>query len=245
MAHPSRNRFRARRIARVREPAPPEENLVVQVQMPIVGLINNDAITTWFNSVVGGPNATQSTAINKPQYKIDAGVHSVKFNAGGDGHDFFTIALDTSAYTAASIFVVIKAESDPSVGGDAGLWTLSDADFNAHYPFTDGVVYDNAWSTVRKTVGNLTPDLSTQYRLYDVISASGSWKARLDTVEVFSTGTNTVDGATSLEIGRGNIAAGNFGFAGNMKELLIYSAALSTIQRDTMDEYIDYKFNIP
>jgi len=226
----------------VPEDQPPLTNLVVWLKTPIVGLVNNDQVTTWPDSSGNGNDATQTTEADKPEYLTNQinGL-DVVFIDGGNS-EFLNIALNASGYTAASIFIVLKVTADPSTGAGAGLWNLSDADFSAHFPYTDGVIYDNAFSTVRKTVGNPTPSL-TSFHIYDVISASGSWKARLDAVELFATGTNTVDGATSLVLGRSTIG-GSFDFGGSIAEVLIYNAALSDTDRNDAETYLATRFAI-
>lgn len=126
-----------------------------------------------------------------------------------------------SSLTAAHMFVVVYPDADPGIGGGT-WWKLGNPGTTDHTPFTDGVIYDSAGSTARKTVGNPTPSLAAPH-VYDVISVSGEWTANLDGAQLFTTATNTVGWSATPTIGStGNPMNGYVG------DVVIFDRKLTT-----------------
>lgn len=212
---------------------------IVWLKTPIAGLVQDQDVSTWPDS---SGNGNDATGVNGPSYQSSVNtinsLPTVFCNAGLP--EYFTIAVNATGWSAATVAIVVDAAEDPSSGGGAGLWTLSTADFNAHYPYTDGVIYDNAFSTVRKTVGDPTPALTSPHH-YIVTSTAGAWTAYLDGTQLFTTGTNTFSGRNGFEIMRSSTSGSN-ALGGFIAELLIYDSVLAGADLTSLIAYLDNRF---
>jgi hypothetical protein len=216
----------------------PPTGPIVWLKTPIVGLVQDDSVTTWPDS---SGNGNDATGVNTPRYQTTTTFNSLHTVACDSGlPEYFTIAVDASAWSEATVAIVLKVDADPPGGGGNGLWTLSDADFNAHFPYTDGVIYDNAFSTVRKTVGNPTPSLTSEHH-YIVTSKASEWTAYLDGTSLHSTGTNTFDGRNGFEFMRSS-TSGSVGVTGFVSELLIYDSVLAGADLTQLIAYLDDRY---
>jgi chitodextrinase len=186
-------------------------------------------------TAAGGARPTFKTAIVNGQsvYRFDGLANVVALG-------------DLSALTQAEIFIVVKIDGpDPPLDGAfSGLWELgSTGVFATHYPWTDGNVYEGfgAASGGRKTVGNLTPAL-TSWRIYSVYSAANDWAAYLDGVQVFSTGTNTASFPAAGKLGEGNGTA--YHLDGDVAELVMYDHKLASGVRTDVIDYLKSEYGI-
>lgn len=151
----------------------------------------------------------------------------------------FTLAL-----TEGEIFYVFKRNTDvPGVGTSSGFWKMDNQLDACHVPFTDGNIYD-AWGTnVRRNIGNPTTDLSNA-SLYNVVSASGEWTARINNTVFFTTATNTVDFGGGF-IYYGASFSGFVGFSyfdGYIMEVIVYDRKLTTPERNAVVAYLNTKW---
>jgi hypothetical protein len=212
-----------------------------------LGGVDNSTVTTWEdqsgNSNDGtGAGDSGAKPVLKTAQTPDGGpavyVDSTSSNRRITFADFLT------GTAAAEVFVVIRAVSDPAPGGSPavnnGFWRFGSAGGGssaAHYPFTDGVIYDDFGSNSRKTVGNPS-DALTDWHVYNVSSASAAWTSRLDGTVLYTTATNTVSWDTVPKLGIGYTSGadqvGQFYFA----ELIIYPSVLGTDERTTVLEYL-------
>lgn len=101
------------------------------------------------------------------------------------------------------MYMVFKVISE-SVNNGLMNWGTSGSD--SHWPFSDGVQYNDFGATARKTVGNPSVSLTSTYRIIRIYSAASDWKFFIDggaggssggTTAFFSTATNTVGWASS------------------------------------------------
>lgn len=145
---------------------------------------------------------------------------------------------------AASYFAVAKRANDPPAGGgDQGplIAAFTAAGNDSHWPFSDGNIYEAFGTDTRKTVGDPTPSLASGFRIYSVHSAAGDFRAYLDATSIFSTGTNTAGLGTSTRVIAANGAAY---FDGWLAELVFFSAALSSGDREKMEGYLAWKYGL-
>jgi hypothetical protein len=147
-----------------------------------------------------------------------------------------------SGVTEACYFIALKRVLDPpTTESRTGhpIRFLSGVSSDSHYPWTDGNIYDHTLTNSRKTAGNPTLSL-TNFHLYNVDSKSGSWIARINKAQLFSTGTNTIDiGGTAL--GKGG---GSYFFDGDIGEFIAYSSILSSTDRGKVEDYLYNKWGI-
>jgi len=174
---------------------------------PLVELDDTCAVTVetgvsiWADKSGNGRNAVQATAANQPAL-VSGGLNGknvIQFDAVND----FLLISGVPAQTAVTGFVVVKATDPQPDVYNSGLWGYSTASLVTMYPGTNGSIYDNFASSARKTTVNPTPSLGDP-RIYSVESAAGSWKNRLDGVQLYSTTSNIVTTATGIYLGRTN-----------------------------------------
>jgi hypothetical protein len=176
-------------------------------------------VTTWYDQSGNANNATQSTAGNQPQIVSSGSVilenskPTISFLSGLSGFGFATFSPST-----VEGFLVVKAKADPPSGTNSGFISIGSDTFNSHFPFIDGNIYDAFGTDNRKSVGNPTTPLN-QLNLYNVLSASGQWTARLNTTQIFTTSSNVVAINANPTIAAKNIS---FGMSNFISEFIIY-----------------------
>ena len=177
----------------------------------------------------------------RPTYRADGGAEwnngpVLEFTTAFGSAQGFN-GPNLSALTAGEAFFLIANTNDPAAASVSSiLQYMGTSAFESHVPFTDGNIYDDFGSTVRKTVGNPTPSF-TSPRIYNVVSASGDWSATLDGSSLHSTGTNTVGFPAAPMLGIGK-SLGNY-FLGEMKAFLLYDGKLSSGDRTAVYDYLD------
>lgn len=214
-------------------------NLQLWLRAQSLDLSNGARVGTWVDSSGKGNSGSQSTLDSQPR-KIDDvlnGYPVVRFD--GD-NDFFTFANFLSTFAAGEIFIVLRPKKDPQpVEARSGLWDMGSETLISHYPWTNGVIYDEFGTTARKAVGNPAPSLA-EWRLYNVRSATNAWSAHLDGVQLFATATNTVGWPTVPRLG----GVSSIFFDGDIAEVLIYGSILSTFDRGRLAEYFRRKYRL-
>jgi hypothetical protein len=204
-----------------------------------------DPVGAWDDASGNDDHYTQATAGSRPAFKtgIVNGLPVVRFDGASD---YLAGPNHLSALTAATAFVVVKIDNDPPGAADqSGLWDMDAASDAAHYPFTDGNVYDGWGSTARKSTGNPTLSLSAAFRVYGVVSASGAWTSYVDGTQHYTTGTNTVGFGTAPEFGRSfNGAATYYYLDGDVAEVIVYDSALGTTDRQSVEGYLATKYGL-
>jgi hypothetical protein len=190
------------------------------------GALNNGFITTWYDQSGNARNATQTTALNQPQIVSAGSVilenskSTISFLSGLSGLDFSTFSG-----SSVTMFMIVKAKNDPALtDADSGFVSFGVGGAASHYPYRDGVIYDESFSNSRKTVGNPTTTLA-QLNLYNVLSKSAEWTARLNTTQIFTTSSNIVTINSSPKIGSKNALYGMNNF---ISELILYPSDQST-----------------
>lgn len=223
--------------------------LAVWLKADALVLSDGAAVSTWADSSGSGRNATQGVGANQPTYKtaIVNGLPVVRFAGAGGASTFNSLVFATfPAFTQQTVFIVVKVVSDPGLDASrSGLWIMgvAGAANNTHYPFSDGIIYDDAGSTVRKTTVNPTPSLSSAFRTYCVRSAPSDWQTFLDGSQLFSTGTNTVGQPAAPTLGRSfDVSPSIPALNGDIAEFLVYDSALSATDRLAVESYLRVKY---
>lgn len=167
---------------------------------------HDDHVYQWNDQSGGGHHLVQSDDSNgnRPHLSTSQthlGVDSLRFKQDTIVGRYFSIPSAVgSALSGAGqgeIWIVLKATSDDNASVAKGLHIIGSDSAVALYTYTDGQIYDTFGTTARKTVGDPASDLSSQFRVYHTHSASADWKAFLDNVQIFTTGSNTVGFLTS------------------------------------------------
>lgn len=201
----------------------------------IVGLSDNDKVTTWEDSSASNNDATQSNAAEKPIYKTSQidGLPAV----AGYGTNWFN--LNNVDFTAGEIFVVLKVENDPALDHWNGtIWRYGSSFDTEHYPYLDGIVYLSWGSTTRFTCGNPGLSLAT-WHLLNISSASGNWTCRTNRDIFFTSGSNSVDpNNTPTLLGDPSVVDS----IARMAEVILYTNVLSGTDRTNIQNYLDNKY---
>lgn len=203
----------------------------------IVGLSDGEAISTWEDSATSNFDGTQSGG-NRPIYKTGI-LNSLPIVRFDGTNDYFNIG-DFSGMSEGEIFVVLKIDTDPPAGDQTGMWSFNASDATAHYPWTDGNIYENFGTTARKTVGNPTPSLAG-WRIYSIYSATNDYQAFIDGTSVFSTATNTTQFQSGGTFGRSSSIRY---LDGDVAEIILYRAKLSVDNRAKVIDYLRIKYNL-
>ncbi len=184
-----------------------------------------------------GRHMTQATGSKKALIK-DARING-KATFLHDGVDDLYDLPDMSALTALTAFVVVRLAADPPpLDAKTGLWKLGThiGPGAAHYPYTDGTIYDGAGSAGRTVVGNPTPALTTA-RHYCARSAVGSWEAWLDGASLASNA-NAAGPGLPTDPRMGSFGGADVLLDGEWAELILCSAALSAGDRQAVEDYV-------
>jgi hypothetical protein len=188
----------------------------------------NGFVTTWYDQSGNANNATQSTAGNQPQIVSSGSVilenlkPTISFLSGLSGLDFSTFTA-----SAVTMFMIVKVKNDPPTDPNSGFvkfGTQGGSDVVNHFPYSDSNIYDDTFSTTRRTVGNPTTPLN-QLNIYNVLSTSTEWTAQLNTTQIYTSGINTVDINSNPKIGSQDIAYGMNNF---ISELIVYPSNQSS-----------------
>lgn len=187
---------------------------------------NNDPLSQWPDTSGDANHLTQATEANKPLYLAsgDNGWPAVVF----DGDSAF-FDLSGPSLTAGSIFAVLKSDADPS----ASITTSCPWHFGtplsgnaSHHPYTDGVLYEAAGSSVHKNAGNPVDSLAALHA-YLVRSAADDFTIDLNGQRIYSSGTNTVEFATTGgRVGRSSATMSHY-YGGRFYALIEYDHELS------------------
>lgn len=210
-----------------------------------VGLDDTDPMPT-LTGQHAGKNFTQASAGNRPSYLTDQ-LNSLAIAQLPSGK-YWNNGPDMSSLTAAHFFMVIKVPLDPCAWApdDSGVYDFSTAALASHLPFDLGLlgnIYDGAFSTTRKTVGNTHTTL-TQWSVYEVVSTPLEWTAKQNSTILFTTGSNVVSGRVSTQFGRNRVGDT---WDGSLAGMYLFSAKVSSDNLTAFYNYLNNRFglNIP
>lgn len=189
-----------------------------------------DTLSQWNDSSGAGNHATQATGANQPTYLAGArnGRAVVRFR------DPTVMGLPNvlTGLTAGTLLVVLKAHAD-AFGAMARFGSPDDA----FYPWSNGQIYDNFGTTVRKD--SIVPGVSLQqWNIVSVVSAASDYRYYINNVNKRTTATNTVGWHTSPVFGQ----AGGFYLRADVAEIMVYSGALSDGNRNALEVYLKNKW---
>jgi hypothetical protein len=187
-----------------------------------------DQLPAWPNLVAANPTLelAQPTGGSQPTYQPNIfndqpGLRFFdKFMTLPDGIlvPFFPDTIEA--------YLVIKIDNYPPGNSDtSGLWIAGAGDAS-HYSFSDGNIYEAFGSTSRKPAFNPGMSLAVP-RVYNIVSSTVGWKARLDGVTVANEGP-TFGIFNQFWLGRSTNAYYLRGYVG---ELTFFSVERTALQR--------------
>lgn len=207
----------------------------------------NDPISSWPDE--SGNGFAASLASGTAPKLLTASLNSknvVDFGGSASAAQMNFASTLMQGKTQGSYIAVVKVDNDPpstnpNSGAILSLFTNdTSASKASNWPFTDGIVYEHFGTTVRSTVGNPSPALSS-YRIYYVeITAGGVHTVYLDGTQIFTAAGKTVNfGAVARALGW----TGGSGYMdGKIAELAIYDAAHSAPNRQSLEGYLAHKW---
>lgn len=195
------------------------------------------SIGRWEDKSGNGRHALQSTAGLRPTFarNIQNRLNCIRF----DGSRWFS-TLDTSSTTSAFAICVFKIDNDPPTSTSYTahpLGTGGGDGANSHMPWTDGIIYDGTFTTIRKTTSNPSRSL-TLFTMYSVSSQANSWISKINSVEFHNTTSNTFDNRIFFAQG------GFYNLQGHIGEILSYSPIPSLRDIARIENYLNNKWKI-
>lgn len=219
---------------------PPSNGLLLRLKADVgVSLDLAGGVSTWSDQSGLGNNATQVTGANRPTVLANAlnGYPAIHFT--GSSAQYFNLPnfLNGASATAAEVLVVLR--STVTSGTNNGLWYFGTNPYD-WYPLNSGAVYESFGSNAQKPEDLPILNIS-QFHVYDVSSATGAWKSRLDGLTMCQTSTSTVAFNTTPYLGLNG--SGN-GFYGDIAEILVYDHVLSDSDRFAASAYLAGRYGI-
>jgi hypothetical protein len=209
-------------------PAIPLTNLALWLKADaIVGLNDNDPVTTWEDSSSENNDATQGTAANKPLYKtgIINGLPVVRFDASNDFMDTPDNAFVANPFSIFMVFSgTIAAGTHRAINDNGG------ANFGIGTDTADIIVFNGAFIGAAGLV-NDDPILVTY--IHDGANAS-FW---VDTVLAGTNAQANTPGRIRLSAPAGDV------LNGDIAEVIAYTADM-TAQRVAIETYLNTKYNL-
>lgn len=188
-------------------------------------------VKTWYDQSGNGNNATQTNQAYQPQI-VSGGVINTVSGLGYStpairfygSDDYFNLPLVFDSATAATVFSVNKTVSN---GG--GFWNYNNNLGGAtHHPWTDNNSYEGFGSTSR--YGFSSEGLFVSQHLYTVMSKTNDWRAFINGVSKYTSGSNTVyfpnsgDGVPPTPPRLGVDASLAFFYNGFYQEHIVYTS---------------------
>ncbi len=209
---------------------------------------NNDAVHTWKDQSSSHANAVQVTGTNRPLFKTGQtnGKSAVLFDGINDYQVINSGALSFGTANT-TVIIVTKPTNDATVPGPETFFAFDSrqmvvahkvdntTDDQSGIFFASGAVaspFDSAQNTLQVLTYKLVGGVSaTLYRNTSQIASNS-----VSNFPGFNGGTV---GADSLD----QITYGNF-FKGLIYEILVYTEAITTQQRNNIESYLMTKYNV-
>jgi hypothetical protein len=202
--------------------------------------LNAGNVSQWTDAAGNGRHATQGTAAQQVPYEV-AGFGGQPC-LHGDGSRFLQLPdLTGLGLTAGHLFVAVQADTDPAgnSGNDGQIWQMGPG-ASSYYPFSDGTIYEQALTTVRKTTANPVPALTDKH-IYEIISTASEFTTLLDGAQLFTTATNAF--AVRADSRICGISSASV-WKGRMAEFGIFNRKLSSTEAQRVRAYIGARYGI-
>jgi hypothetical protein len=241
----------------------PTTNLGMWLRGDALSLSDSDPVGTWADSSPAGNDATQATSANRPSYVAASsinGMPAVQFSGGSDNStsDFMSVADDDALDNSAGLvfYAALRPTSlgSPGVQGIIGKRTNHTTTANYAYNWffwtSNAIYYDINTSDNRLNTGATTYSSNNNYIIgtqFDGTLASGSRLRMYTNGSNHTTGTEStttvINSTENVIIGTMNLNYGQY-FAGQIGELMICNAVLTSAQRIIVDNYLAAKYGI-
>ena len=202
---------------------------------------NDGFVTTWYDQSGNGNNMTQVSALSQPNLVTNG---SIVLSNNKPTLLFDQSSLSQSVNlnsSEAEHFLVIEASLYPPTSQQqTGLYQYNPStSVNSHYSWTNGEIYDGFATSSRKTF--TPPETLAKLNLYNVLSKSSEWSARLNSNEIFTTSNNTVNFGSSQRLGSNY--SSSYHLKGYISEFMVYPSDQST-NRNGIETNINTNYGI-
>lgn len=224
--------------SRRRSTGPNMDGLVLYLDTSqLVGLSENDPITSATDWSGQGNHATQADPAKQPLYKTNIlnGKPVMRF----DGVDDVLVFADLSSLTEAEMFIVFSKIGNTD---QKGIYFLAGHGAGHHHKWSDGNVYDGFASTTR---WSFDPGTISGLHLLNVASTSTDYRFWLDGNLFAQRSPNVVSIVASGFLGVGAPLADNYFMSGDIAEVLLYNRTLSTAERQFEENRLTTKYALP
>lgn len=208
------------------------------------------ALLFWYNEtshVLSGSDVTQwsdlsgnarhgTASASRPTVgATQNGLTTVRFT-GNPNAQHFTISLP--AMTGGEIMLACAIDADPPPAQpQTGLYDFGTSGTNTVYPFnTNGLIYSDFGTTVRKDALAVTTDLTT-WHVHDSWSEASDWGLLVNDETVHTTATNTVGFVATALLGSSQ-ASPVIAMRGNIGEVFLASRKLTASERAAAKSYL-------
>jgi hypothetical protein len=190
---------------------------------------NNGFVTTWYDQSGNSKNATQATAGAQPKI-VNTGVVYTKNSRPTvfNGTNIYLSLSSNFTGTAGTLINVSATVLDPPGSNGVPIGGIGDITQASHQTWSDGNIYETFATSVRKTVGNPSNNITIPY-LYSVVSDTNFFDVKINNAAFYSTTTNTVayntnGGNLYPKIGVGVSGGGFYYFEGYISEIIVYTS---------------------
>ena len=208
---------------------------------------NGSQISTWYDKSGLGNNLTQANSGNQPTYatNVQNGLNAVYLN----GSQFMlnsTVAFPAGNY---SVFAICKTTSNN--GNWQRLVNGTTGDNRLLFGVNSGNDYDGwgnsgGWNDLNSTtIGGVNQNMQNIWYLKEIINSGTStgWQPLINGTLCDVRNSAATDAFTGLELG-GYSGGANQPWIGYAAEILIYNAALSTLNRQKVEGYLAWKWGL-
>jgi hypothetical protein len=204
------------------------------------GIITNDAyarVSRWQDQSGSGNDATQSMMNLQPYFFTNA-LNERPIVRFLSNHFSFSGFLTGNA--PAHAFLVLKATTN-NPAADSGLWRFGSVGGN--YPKAGGAVHESFGGGVPYVLGIFAEDIS-DYHIMDVAVvtnvSSTNWSLSYNGVTKDFRRSHTTSFASEPLLGN----SGGSDFLGDIAELLLYRKVLTTVERQSIVNYLQAKYAV-
>lgn len=214
----------------------------------------NQSVALWRDKSPNAYNATNATVSNRPTWSGTSG--GILFNPTNSGAivnttQFLSNTAASISIASHSIFIVQSQNSVTtinrffSIGNNAADYQGSGIAFgNIFNPYTSCIIYGLNSGNYFGTFTTTTP---WPKRIYSDVYAPKSGSGFLSGSNVYSLNTtpgNDFGTTTYYYAGCGNVSGPTGYFNGNIFEIIVYNTALTPLQRQQIESYLSWKWNI-
>lgn len=194
----------------------------------------NGDVARWQDKSGNSRHLTQSTLASRPVRRVanQNGLDIIEFNTD----QWIATASAISGMTSATLVFIAKTNTSSPAFSDSSFpfYAMNGTD---HYPFLDGNIYHQGFSTLRKTITGPVPN-TAQWRVLTSLSADASWKFSIDGSVLHSTNTSTFS-SDLFRIGENR----GFSYLGKVSEyVLIPNTDATTVQK--IEGYLAHKWDL-